>query len=106
MAGYVRVAIVHDQHGVYLGSFMGLGFFSMLDSAAQTEAAVFESVAQATGCIAGWNEPAASDQSLRLVILNTANDMFATVGELQAAGLGHLLGDMPVEAQRSVARNN
>lgn len=99
MASFDRVVIVHPDHGVFLGLFLGLAFYSMLDSAGQTMAPVFVSNDQAETFMSSWK---CCTKDHRIVPLVTSQDMAATVSDLQSAGLGPLLGDMPIEELRTV----
>ena len=47
--------LTHKEDGVYLGSFMGMGFWSLLDSAGQAAAVVFESEEKGRQAIASWD---------------------------------------------------
>lgn len=89
--------IVHDEMGVYLGSCMGLGFWTLLDPAGQPSACTFESEAQARAHVATWDEQNDPD-AYRYV--PAGGDRFATIPQLEAAGLGHLLGGMKEDALR------
>lgn len=52
--------ITHPEMGIYLGMFMGLGFWSKLDPVGQPSACTFESIEQAREFMASWDsgEPA------------------------------------------------
>lgn len=100
MASFDRVVIVHQEHGVFLGLFLGLAFYSRLDSAGQTMAPVFECEVQAQDFLKSWDE---NNGGHYFVPLCTTQDMAATVQELQSAGLGDMLGDMPIEELRTMA---
>lgn len=84
--------ITNKELGVYLGNFIGLGFWSKLDSAGQTHATVFENVEQAKDHVRSWdnhNDPA--DYGFHEV---ATQEHGASIDLLKEAGLGHLLGDM------------
>src|SRR5690606_12764465 len=60
--GMKRYVITHPEMGIYLGNYMGLGFFSLLDCVGQSEAAAFPSRETAESVIRAWeshNDPAA-----------------------------------------------
>jgi predicted methyltransferase len=80
------VAIVHPEWGIYLGSCMGLGFFSALDCAGQDTAAIFPSEAEARSYVATWEENSNPDK-LTYPAVKIAGDHWATIEELDAAGL-------------------
>jgi len=79
-----RTVITHPDWGVYLGSWLGLGFFSKLDCAGQHEACTFESEADASEFIKTWDEN--SDPSI-FTFVPVKSGEFATIAELKAAGL-------------------
>ena len=89
------VVITHPEMGVYLGSCLGLGFWTLLDPVGQPLAATFADVDGATTHVASWddnNDPAA------YAFVEVDAGLFASVTALEAAGLGHLLGDMEDDA--------
>lgn len=51
-----RVVITHPEFGVYLGSAMGMGFWSQIDSAGQQEAVTFSNIDDAKAHIRSWDE--------------------------------------------------
>ena len=51
-----RILIYSEADGVYLGSCMGLGFWSELDSVGQEEAVTFESIDDAKNYLETWKE--------------------------------------------------
>lgn len=50
-----RVVIVSEELGIYLGSFLGLGFWSKLDDAGQPSAVTFKSEIEAMQYAASWD---------------------------------------------------
>ena len=91
----MSVVIVHDEMGVYLGSCMGLGFWTLLDPAGQPSACVFADEAEARDHIATWEE---GPSLYRFVEVEGQRE--ATIPQLRAAGLAHLLGEMEADALR------
>ena len=86
------VVITHDEMGIYLGSALGFGFWSLLDAAGQDCAVTFPDIATARSVVAGWadnNDP----DSYGYVPVPDGGE-YATVDQLTAAGLAHLLGEM------------
>ncbi len=55
----MRALIVSNELGIYLGSFMGLGFWSKLDKAGQDEAVTFPDEESAREYMATWENPVA-----------------------------------------------
>lgn len=93
MAQASVIVITHQELGIYVGSCLGLGFWSLLDTAGQPAVATFLDEEEAREHVASWeelNDPA----SYGYVEVFTAGS-HATVDELAEAGLGCLLGDMP-----------
>lgn len=60
--------IYSEKHGVYLGSFIGLGFWSREDTVGQAHCACFRSPDEAAGCVSGW-EGSPDDISYRQVMV-------------------------------------
>lgn len=50
-----RYVLYHDEMGIYLGSCMGLGFWTKLDPVGQNEAVTFESSEQALKHASTWD---------------------------------------------------
>lgn len=94
----IRVVLIHKEHGIYLGSCMGMGFFTLLDCAGQPAAVTFNSFKDAKVHVETWQPPIPIDD-FRFETVETA-DRWITPRELRAAGLGDLLGDMEAEALR------
>ncbi|MFG1270597.1 hypothetical protein V5F40_21845, partial [Xanthobacter sp. DSM 14520] len=93
-----KIVIVHLEWGVYIGNALGLGFWSMLDSAGQFVAVIFASEADAEAHIRSWDENN-TPSAYRLVSVAAAG-RWASLAELRAAGLGSCLGDMEENARR------
>jgi len=51
----MAVVITHPEMGIYLGSAMGLGFWSKLDPVGQPSAVTFTSVSDAEDYMATWD---------------------------------------------------
>ena len=49
-----RWILVHKEMGIFLGSCMGMGFWSKLDAAGQEEAVTFDSFMAAAKAISEW----------------------------------------------------
>jgi hypothetical protein len=50
----MRFVITHPGYGIYLGSCLGLGFWSKMDPAGQDSAVTFPSTAEAQEHADGW----------------------------------------------------
>ena len=88
---YIRFVLWTQEEGVYLGSCMGFGFWSKLDSVGQDCAATFESREQALEYAKTWNS--------QMLGLNTReiqceDSYYATIEECVAAGLPRWEPDM------------
>lgn len=88
----MRTVIYHKEWGIYLGSCMGMGFWTKLDPAGQDSAVTFASQSEAEEVIATWDhKPEPAD--LQFVAVKTKyleGDLysnFATRIECVAAGL-------------------
>ena len=81
----IRYVLFSDEAGVYLGSCMGLGFWSKLDSAGQTHACVFESEAQVAVMLAAWDSQ--PPFAMRTVAVDCADEYAASIQECATAGL-------------------
>lgn len=57
MAHTTKFIIRDKEHGIFLGYFLGLGFFSELDCAGQEYAVVFDSRTDAEGFLAEFKIP-------------------------------------------------
>lgn len=53
----LRYVLVSRIHGIYLGSALGMGFWTGLDAAGQTEAVTFESPEAGRAHMARWEDP-------------------------------------------------
>lgn len=95
--------LTHPEQGIYLGSCLGLGFWSKLDAAGQEAACTFDSEAEAAAFIRSWD--AANDPAdYQLAPVSPSDGNYATVDDLRAAGLEALLGELssiaPAPARR------
>jgi hypothetical protein len=95
----VAVVIVSDEMGVYLGSAMGFGFWTLIDPVGQPSACIFEDEADARDFVSTWDDQTGAE-AFRYVPVETGGAKCAEIPVLKAAGLGHLLGDMEADALR------
>jgi len=79
-----RYALVHPEMGIYLGSAMGLGFWSKLDPVGQPAAVTFDSEQQAHDVVKTWDAPVTG---YTLHAVEIAYGVYATVDECVRAGL-------------------
>ena len=78
---------------------MGMGFWTLLDTAGQDRVCTFHTIDEMTDYIASWEEN--NDPSLySFVKVNPSAGDFATISDLKEAGLESLLGKMEVDALR------
>jgi hypothetical protein len=87
----MRVVLTHPEMGVYLGSFLGMGFWTLLDTAGQTQAVTFIDTADLIDYITTWVEN--SDPSAYEFVPVDCGEA-ASIADLVKAGLGDRLGDM------------
>lgn len=88
----MKFVITHPDRGIYLGNFLGLGFWTLLDTVGQIEATTFPDIAAATAHISTWDEN--SDPNTYAFVAVDCETDGATIPELVKAGLGDRLGDM------------
>jgi hypothetical protein len=81
---YDRFVLFHPEAGVYLGTFWGLGFWSILDPAGQDTAVTFPTVAAALAHTESWDSVM---PATRTVAVRVDNPLYASVAECVAAGL-------------------
>lgn len=77
--------IAHPEQGVYLGSAMGLGFWSKLDPVGQDAAVVFKSPRQALDFMQTWE--AGAPDGVQLVAVSPDQDGYASIDACVDAGL-------------------
>jgi hypothetical protein len=84
-----RVILVHPEWGIYLGSCLGLGFWSQLDPCGQTEACTFPSEAEARAVVEAWWPMVGKydPDDFRYVEVETGEDGYATMEECVSAGV-------------------
>ena len=85
---HAGVVIVHPEWGIYLGSAMGLGFWSKMDPVGQESAATFDGLLEAKRQIQSWdcnNDPA----KYKCVRVFTRERNWATVAECMLSGLDY-----------------
>jgi len=87
----MRVVITHPEWGVYLGSFLGLGFWSLLDHGGQDYAVTFPTRAEAADYVQTWEMN--GDPGLYGFVPVNAG-AWASIVHLRAAGLEPLIGKM------------
>lgn len=103
------VVMSQPEMGVYLGSCMGFGFWSKMDSAGQDVACGFKDEEDARRYIASWDH---IPEGIEYHEIECARDdqgncdgchiCYVTVDELKNAGLGDMLGDMEANALMNV----
>lgn len=77
--------IVCKEKGIYLGSCMGLGFWSKLDPAGQTSAPTFMAESQARDHVATWNAPHGNPEEYTYPEVEIEKDGYATMEECMDA---------------------
>lgn len=91
----MRTVIVDREAGIFVGTALGLAFFSMHDAAGQSCVCTFKDEADARDFVSEWTEP--YDGTLEYVDLDIDADS-ADVSDLARAGLDDLLGDLLANA--------
>lgn len=82
-----RWVLYSDELGIFLGTCLGLGFWSKLDAVGQDSACTFESESQALDYIAKQQEMLTDAVDIRPVKVLVEHDRYATVSECVLAGL-------------------
>ena len=84
-----QIVIYNRSYGVYLGSAMGLGFWSKLDPVGQDSAVTFPSVREAKRAVSNWETRPTSIQykQVRGDITKTDGSIYASVEACFRAGL-------------------
>lgn len=77
-----RFVLFNPEAGIYLGNFMGLGFWSLLDAAGQDCAVTFGTAREAIAHRDSWDQPMACEP--RSV---ESREEYATLTECVASGL-------------------
>lgn len=80
-----RYLLYSDDYGVYLGSFLGMGFWSKLDPVGQDEAITFESKELAIAFMQTWNSEAPNVQVVPIEI--PKGNRYATIKQCMVIGL-------------------
>jgi len=77
--------VVHPEHGIFLGTALGLAFWSRLDPVGQPAAPTFASESEAREMLATWVEPPTDNLMFCDVIPD--DGIYASVAACAAAGL-------------------
>ena len=89
--------LVHPEMGVYLGSCMGLGFWSKLDPAGQSCAPTFASKLEAEDYMATWD--GGRPDGIDFALVTPDDGTYASIAACSAAGLpswsDQLLSEQP-----------
>lgn len=96
--------IVSSAMGIYLGSCLGLGFWSKLDPAGQGSAVTFESVSEAEDYMKSWDGGRPDGVSFKPVFPDEG--IYASIRACVAAGLGAWSPDGPTLSERGLALMN
>jgi hypothetical protein len=85
--------VINDpEMGVYLGSFIGLGFWSKLDPAGQPSAITFPSESEAEAFMATWESGRPTEACL--VPVQPDEDGYASIAACVRAGLDGWLDEL------------
>jgi len=79
-----RFVLYSEELGVYLGSFIGLGCWSKLETGGQDSACVFSDERSALQYAASWKQEISG---IKTVAVKCKDAHEATIAECQAAGL-------------------
>lgn len=81
-----KLVAVHPTDGIFVGTGLGLAFFSLIEDAGQESVPVFDDVEQARKLFDSWRPPY-DHSAMRYVEVEVAGGHQATYDELCAAGL-------------------
>lgn len=82
----VRYLLVSDEAGIYLGSYLGLGFWSKLDPVGQDAACTFDSPSDVAQFMATWdNQPNGNVRTVE--VTPDIKGGYASIAACVAAGL-------------------
>ena len=81
----MSVVLYQEEMGVYLGSFLGLGFWSKWDAGGQNVACTFKSAAQAAEIMKTWDNIPECVYAIPVHVDNAS--YYATMDECVKAGL-------------------
>jgi hypothetical protein len=95
-----RILLINrkDGWGIYLGSAMGMGFWTLMDCVGQPSAVTFPSEISARDYVRTW-KPAVDPDSFEYFRIDCAEE-YASMDELESFGLKELMGDMRKQAER------
>jgi hypothetical protein len=79
-----RFIINSPSRGVFLGSAMGMAFWTKLDPAGQEFACTFKTESDAKSYMSKWETPPPSD--VVLLVIQAAEDDYASIAECVKAG--------------------
>lgn len=101
----LRYVLCSPEAGVYLGSAMGLGFWSKWDPVGQPAAVTYPSPDAAFAEVLSWDRQPTTQIEARAVTVEVdgppmdGEPVYATVGDCMAAGLPGWDPDFSAEAQ-------
>jgi hypothetical protein len=82
-----RYLLYRHDYGVYLGSFLGLGFWSKIDPVGQSEAPTFAKPRDITSYVSTWDRVPDYYFAVPVEISNDNGEYYATLKEIETAGL-------------------
>ncbi len=92
------VVITHPQWGIYIGSCMGLGFWTLMDSVGQDAVVCFNDEQEARGVVTRWEENNNPDEYGYVTVeadIEDATGLYASVDVLEDVPvLAELMGDI------------
>lgn len=80
-----RYVLYSEDYGIYLGSMLGMGFWTNLDPVGQDEAITFENEKVANEFMQTWNSQAPNVQIISINVND--NSIYATIEQCVSAGL-------------------
>jgi len=100
-----RMILYSESMGVYLGSTLGLGFWSKLDPVGQTEAVTFESEKEIQDAIATWDGMGSLPSDLRYLKVVADAAGYASLRACVAAGADPWSPEGPANEQAGAVKS-
>ena len=91
-----QYVITHSDHGIYVGSALGLGFWSNMSAAGQNTVPTFDTETDAREHVESWSDDNIPDDYGYAPVEVDDDTTFATISQLRAAGLEEMLGELIV----------
>jgi hypothetical protein len=82
-----RYIIYHPTYGIYLGSIVGLEFWSNLNPSGQNGAITFDTISEAMSVVLSFTDFPKAPYKYKYIPLHVKDDLFASIEECSIADL-------------------